>query len=161
MTYYMTAIKMDNTFYKPMLNLGNIYDKTGRYADGLTILKMAYSINPDDEGVRFSLGTSYLHNKMYEESIVLLEEAYNKDPGSLLKLYTLSLAYTEVGENGKAEEGFLTVLESDSGYFDAYFYLGQLLYSLNRQDEAKTYFNNLLELNPEYKFKDKIMEMLQ
>jgi len=159
-SYYLAAVKLDNNYYKPMLNLGNIYDRFGRYEDGLKILQLAYKIKPDDPDVRFSLGTSYLHNKMYNDSLKLLEESYNNDKNSTLKLYNLSLAYTEVGNSEAAEKGFKKVLEMDSNFYDAYYYLGQLLFTLDRQEEARTYLKQVLELNPEYKYKDKIKEVL-
>lgn len=158
--YYENAIRFDSSYYKPMLNLGNIYDRQGSYKDGLILLKKSYKLNPDDPDVRFSLGTSYLHNKEYKKSLDLLEEAHNMDKNSPLKLYNLSLAYTEVGEGDKAEEGFKKVIEMDSNIFDAYFYLGQLLYSLGRKDEARTYFEQVLELDSEYSNKEKILELL-
>lgn len=160
LTYYLTAIKLDRSYYKPMLNLGNIYDKLGNYENGLTILKLAYDINPDDPNVRASLGTSYLHNEMYEESLILLEESYANDKESALKLYNLSVAYTQVGESVKAENGYKDVIELDPSYFDAYYNLGQLLFTLDRKDEARTYFKQVLELNSDYEFKDKIEELL-
>lgn len=157
---YQVAIQINTKYYKAMLNLANIYDKQGRYPEGLELLETAKKINPKDPNVIFSLGISYLHNKNYDMAIPLLKESSAGDPESPIKLYNLSLAYTEIDEDDLAEAGFRQVLVMDSNFYDAYFYLGQLLFSLDRKDEARTLFVKVLELNPKYEKKAAIEEML-
>ncbi|MGL1891526.1 MAG: tetratricopeptide repeat protein [Spirochaetaceae bacterium] len=158
--HYLNAVKLDNYYYKPMLNLGNIYDRVGRFEDAIKLLQFALKLKPNDPNIKFSLGAAYLHNKDYAESLILLEEAHINDKESAFKLYNLSLAYTEVGESIKAEDGFKRVIELDNNFIDAYYYLGELLFSIDKKDESRTYFQKVLELNPDYIFKDKISEYL-
>lgn len=77
-----------------------------------------------------------------------LEEALRLNP-NLPRIYALTgMARDLTGDATDAEPAFREALKRDPDDFDANMYLGAILYKRRQMDEAKTYLDRALKLNP-------------
>jgi Flp pilus assembly protein TadD len=77
-----------------------------------------------------------------------LEEALRLNP-NLPRIYALTgMARDLTGDSTAAEPAFREALHRDADDFDANMYLGAILYKRRQMDEAKTYLDRALKLNP-------------
>lgn len=53
--YYRFAIETDSNDYVPVNNLGDIYERMGRYEDALQLYRRAYELAPDNQSMQVNL----------------------------------------------------------------------------------------------------------
>ena len=103
----------------------------------LEILESAKAIDSTNTDIKVSLGSAYVEsgsNPM--KGITLLREVVEKHPDNIAAQYNLGLFSIKSGQYDKAVSRFNKVLELDSTYYQAYFYLGQCALQLGNKQEA-------------------------
>ncbi len=85
-------------------NLGHLMAQLGRSAEAEKHMRLAIRHQPNFPLPHFNLGRLLLTQGRYEEAVRHLHKALNgKDDGNPLHVYTLALAYAQLGEVEKAE----------------------------------------------------------
>lgn len=147
---YENAIKLDPRYLKPRINVGKIYDEQGRSDKALENLIAAYRMAPDSLEVNNNLGNAYLHAELYEDSITHYRKALQLNQKDPLLLYNLSIAYIETDNLSAAKENLDKLIKIKPDFWDAYYRLGNILYTEGDKESAREIFKALLDKNPEY-----------
>lgn len=94
----------------------------------------------DDPAARASanLATFYLEEKQYDRAIEIYTRILSKDPGDLIALYNVGLAYRSLGSPAKAAESFERLLRERADYVEARLVLSECYLSLGRAADALT-----------------------
>ena len=127
--------------------LGSALIKAGRQRDGVERMeKVAAGTNSADAYLLAGVTLSQLNE--YERARHDLDLALNLDP-KLPGIYTLvGTARDKTGDAKQAEPAFRKAIELNPEDFDANLYLGAILYKNRQMDEAKTFLEHALKLNP-------------
>ncbi len=88
----------------------------------------------------FSQGIINYREENFEEAVITLKQAYNACPSTKIAFY-LGLCYKQMGEYEKSEKFFKMAISSKPIIYDAYVELIQILYEVNRLDEAEKFLN--------------------
>ncbi len=100
-------------------------------------LEGANAIDSSNADIKVSLASAYVEsgsNPM--KGIMLLREVAAKHPDNIAAQYNLGLFSIKSRQFDKAVSRFNKVLELDSTYYQAYFYLGQCALELGNKQEA-------------------------
>lgn len=93
-------------------------------------------------------GSTLLDLNDYAHATLDLEQALHLNP-NLPRSYVLTGTARDItGDASAAEPAFREALKRDPDYFDANIYLGAILYKQRQMDEAKTYLERAMKLNP-------------
>jgi len=128
--------------------LGTALVAAGSRREGVARLeKVAQSTQSAD--AYFLAGSTLLDLNEAQAARVDLEAALALNP-QLPRIQTLAgEARDKAGDAAAAESAFRAALKSDPNDFDANLYLGAILYKRRDTDEAKSYLDKALSLNPE------------
>ena len=127
--------------------LGTAMIQSGGRREGVERLeKVAQSTQNAD--AYLLAGSTLLDLNDFAHAKADLEEALRLNP-NLPRVYALTgMARDLTGDATTAEPAFREALRRDADDFDANMYLGAILYKRRQMDEAKTYLDRALKLNP-------------
>lgn len=127
--------------------LGTAMIQSGGRREGVERLeKVAQSTQNAD--AYLLAGSTLLDLNDFAHAKADLEEALRLNP-NLPRVYALTgMARDLTGDAVTAEPAFREALRRDADDFDANMYLGAILYKRRQMDEAKTYLDRALKLNP-------------
>ncbi|MBI5427146.1 MAG: tetratricopeptide repeat protein [Nitrospinae bacterium] len=142
------AVKKAPRSIRPYNNLGEAYDRLGRYDEALAGFKAALEIKPDYFFALNNIGNIY--GKLGEplKAIEYLKKAVAVRPDYPIANYNLAMAYQIVGERGKALAYYRKAAYLDSYFDKAFFNLAQLALEINLLDESIKNFVRYIELRP-------------
>jgi outer membrane protein OmpA-like peptidoglycan-associated protein/tetratricopeptide (TPR) repeat protein len=92
-----------------------------------------------------------LHNRKFPEAIQLLEGALTKDPAFLEARLKLASAYKSMGDDVHAKPHYLKAAElkpDAKEYYKLYYTVGEYYLNDGDYDNAKKYFDKIVEYNP-------------
>ena len=127
--------------------LGLALIRAGHRREGVTRMeKVAVAGNSAD--AYMLAGSTLLQIDEYEQARHDIDEALRLDP-KLPGIYTLAgTARDKTGDINSAEAAFREALKRNADDFDANLYLGAILYKRRQLNEAKTYLDRAIQLNP-------------
>ena len=96
--------------------------------------------------IQSKLAMTYVAGSNPMQGILMLREVLEKDPDNTLAIYNLGVLAITSGQLDKAIERFEHLKRLDSENPEANFYIGYCLFELGKQEEAKPYFEKVLEL---------------
>jgi tetratricopeptide (TPR) repeat protein len=127
--------------------LAQCYVALSRPLDALNVLMQAHKLAPQNVDITLLMARVTMSQNYYEDAIPLLESGLESSPRSRDLLAALGESYFMAGKTEKAIEKFNTLLEIDKSA-RSYAFLGLSYRNLGRFDEAKTYFQQGLSLDP-------------
>ncbi len=142
-------LEKDPQHLRPTLQIAKIYYNQGDFSASIPVFKKALELQADNAEIHHDLGLSLLANKDYAAAITEFKKCLVLDKQHSEAHYHLATAYLQEEELQKALNHYLQQL-SISPHLDAYYNIGVLLTTLNRNEEAIPYFEEVLRLDPDY-----------
>jgi Flp pilus assembly protein TadD len=149
-TAYQLASNIDLKYIRPRINLGSLFLATGNYNEAIRYLNEAYKVEPSNYEVNNNLGAVYVKQENWTYSIVHYERALNTRQNDPTVMFNLARAYAGADELEKALSSYQSLLRLAPDNWDAMFELGMTCVTLGKSNDAKRYFTDLINRNPNY-----------
>ena len=138
----------DSTQPNPMgLILGKL--QQGRQAEGIQLLELLLSHNPDDLNVLYQLGLALSDAGRLERAIERLRQAAHLDPASTEVRVALAMALARTGHDDEAVRLLKAAVEEAPGDLRAQRGLGEALLKQEKPAEALPYLRTAAQLGPD------------
>ena len=131
---------------------GELSDLEGNYAEAAKIYETILTLRPETPTSYINLTLMRAKMGQFEEAIRVLEQGIARIPGSEMLLSRLAHTYMVMGRLKKALDAWQAVLVIDPRYFDALLASGWILDFMGKLEEARTYFEKALGVEPENRF---------
>ncbi len=141
------ALKLHPDSVDALSVLAQTYTAEQRPLDSLDLLLQARKLAPQNPDVLFQMAQVSMSQNYFEDAIPLLEEGLKAAPGRPDLLAALGESDFMAGKVDKAIEAFNQLVQVE-GSARSYAFLGLAYRNLGRFDEAKTYFEKGLKLDP-------------
>lgn len=141
------ALKLQPENAETLYLLGQSYNAESRPLDALDVLMRAHKIAPDNVDIIFLMAQVTMSQNYYEDAIPLLESGLQVAPRRPDLLAALGESYFMAGKAEKAIDTFNSLLAIDKSA-RSYAFLGLSYRNLGRFDEAKSYFQQGIALDP-------------
>jgi tetratricopeptide (TPR) repeat protein len=127
--------------------LAQVYTDQSRSVEALELLTRAHKLEPENTDIIFSLARASMAQNYFEDAIPLLESGIKLAPRRPDLQAALGESYFMSGRTEKAIDEFKHLIEIDPTA-RSYAFLGLSYRHLGRFDEARTYFEQGLKLDP-------------
>jgi tetratricopeptide (TPR) repeat protein len=129
-------------------NIAQSFIQTGRFAQAIHYLQVAYDLNPENVLVLYDLAYVYEKIDLPEESLKYYKQYIDLDPFAEHVWNNLGLIYTGLDNYELAMEAFDFAIAINPHYFSAYYNKADLCVLHNHFDLAiEVYYNLLLQDN--------------
>jgi arylsulfatase A-like enzyme/Tfp pilus assembly protein PilF len=129
-----------------------IHEFEGNFAEAATVYEKILSLRPENPTNYVNLALTRAKMNQFDEAIRVLEQGVARIPGSEVLLSRLAHTYMVMGSLKKALDAWQVVLVINPRYFDALLASGWILDYTGKLEEARTYFEKALEVEPENRF---------
>ncbi len=117
--------------------------------EAMSELEQKISRNPDDALAHNDLGVLYYHAKEKEKALKHYEQATKLEPSNVLFQKNLADFYfVEMGLIEEALKIYVNILTIEPEDIETLMNTGQICLSLNKFEDAKVFFNRVLEIEP-------------
>jgi tetratricopeptide (TPR) repeat protein len=141
------ALKLQPENPDALYLLAQSYSGQSRPLDALDVLIRAHKLAPENVDVIFQMAQLTMSQNYFEDAIPLLESGLKIAPQRADLLASLGECYFMAGKPEKAIEQFTLLLKIDRSA-RSFAYLGLSYRNLGRFDEAKTFFQRGLAVDP-------------
>ncbi|MGA8043605.1 MAG: tetratricopeptide repeat protein [Terracidiphilus sp.] len=141
------ALKLRPDSVDSLSLLAQSYTAESRPLDALDVLLRAHKLAPENPDVIYQMAQVSMSQNYFEDAIPLLEDGLKFAPNRADMLAALGESYFMAGKVDKAIEEF-NKLVAVEGSARSYAFLGLSYRNLGRFDEAKSYFEKGLKLDP-------------
>jgi tetratricopeptide (TPR) repeat protein len=141
------ALKIQPQNAEVLYLLAQSHVAQSRPLDALDVLMQAHKIAPENADIIFLMARVTMSQNYYEDAIPLLESGLEIAPRRPDLLAALGESYFMAGKTEKAIDKFNALLEIDKSA-RSYAFLGLSYRNLGRFDEAKSYFQQGVALDP-------------
>jgi Flp pilus assembly protein TadD/Tol biopolymer transport system component len=132
-----------------------LYQVKGQLDEGMAHLLKAYQLAPQDPRVLYDLGMAYMHQRKLEDAARLISQAIQGAPNGFDDQYepvqmrlNLAQVFIAAGRSKEAEAPLLDALRRSPNHPEVHYRLAIALADLGRTDEAVTFCNRAVTLNP-------------
>jgi tetratricopeptide (TPR) repeat protein len=129
-------------------NLGSLYAKSGRLAEGIEELRTAVSLDPDDHTALANLGQALTDTGQLDEAIDKLHAALARAPDDPLALNNLGVALIHADRNAEAIDPLARAVRVRPQFAMAHNNLGGALSAVGKNAEAIDQFRQALRIDP-------------
>lgn len=150
--YINDALRIDKEYRDAYVLKGSIYKTTGKLDLALSSYQTAVQLDPDFFIGHLQIG--WLLTEMGDHKLALeyYENAAELKPNNLNAAYGIAKSLQDLGKYNDALSGYRNLLKIDSTAYVAYFNQGYIKhYHQEQLDSAIYYYNELLDIEPEYK----------
>ena len=144
---YIKVIELREEYVEAYKSLCVILLKMEMPIESIFYAQKAQKYAPDDYMFDFIIGTSYMKNKDYKNSIEPLESALKKEPKNMGIYNSLGTAYMATERTDDAIKCYQTVLDIFPENSVAYFNLGSVYQIKSEHEKACEYFKKAVELD--------------
>jgi tetratricopeptide (TPR) repeat protein len=109
----------------------------------------AMHARPDDWSSHANLGNFYMERRDFPAAVACFDQATQLEPRQIGPLVNAAMAYSNLGQNDKAERSLRRALKLDPGNAAAHFNLGLLLAEQDRPAEAEQALRAALKTDPQ------------
>ncbi len=141
------ALKLKPESVDALSLLAQSYSSQSRPLDALDVLLRAHKLSPENPDVMYQMAQVSMSQSYFEDAIPLLEDGLKVAPNRADMLAALGESYFMAGKVDKAIQEF-NKLVAVEGSARSYAFLGLSYRNLGRFDEAKSYFDQGLKLDP-------------
>ncbi len=120
----------------------------GREQDAETNFRKALSIEPGNLLASYNLAGLFLRREDFEQAAPLLERVVKAAPGQAEPTYLLALCHSGRGKPEQAQAVLLTLPAKARDREPIQLLLGSIALTLKKPEEARKYFERVLQLNP-------------
>jgi tetratricopeptide (TPR) repeat protein len=129
-----------------------IHEFEGNTAEAAKVYEKILSLRPENPTNYVNLALTRAKMNQFDEAVRVLERGVARIPGSEVLLSRLAHTYMVMGRLEKALDAWQVVLLINPRYFDALLASGWILDFTGKLEEARTYFEKALEVEPENRF---------
>lgn len=129
-----------------------IHEFEGNYSEAAKVYEKILSLRPENPTNYVNLALTRAKMNQFDEAIRVLEQGVARIPGSEVLLSRLAHTYMVMGSLKKALDAWQVVLVINPRYFDALLASGWILDFTGKLEEARTYFEKALAVEPENRF---------
>lgn len=141
------AIKIDSLVPDFYLLKAEFYKKEGGYAEAKRTLDKCMMIDNKNVQARIELGWMAFLIQNYKQALDYADAALKLNVYAAEAYYLKGMIFYEKNDTAKAISSYITAVEQEKNYYDAYIQLGLL--HLNQPNTlAKEYFKNALTIKP-------------
>ena len=124
---------------------------TKNYKEAIALYKKALLFEPKNKKIYFNLGVVYLHLEEFYNAIESFQKAIALDENYISAYSNLAIGYKKIKEYHKTIKCLKIALNlSKSDDVDIYYNLGNTLSSIEEYDEAISYFDKVIAIEPTY-----------
>ena len=116
--------------------------------NAIEFAKKALEFEKEDYTLYYIIGTAYMSQKNFEESVKYLEKALELNPEHSQLYNNLGTSYITIGKLDKAYENFVKASEFDPENSITYFNIASILQLKNKHEEACEYFEKAYAIEP-------------
>ena len=152
------AIECDPNFAEAYNKKGDCFIRLGKIEEALECYLKSQELNPNIQNNYYDLGRTYLLLGDYENSLQNFKKAYEMKPQEDIHAF-IGKIYFDQNMIEEAKQSFENILIGDSNEKDsikkelqagssntmANYYYAQILQKLGKEDEAKSYFERIIE----------------
>ncbi len=132
------------------IKLGINYDRIGKHEEAIRSFHSAVKLMPENDQLYYYLGLEYRILKEYDNALQAVLKASELKPDNALYLFNIGICYERLGDVPNAVKNLDRSIKLDDTNAPALNYLGYLLADAGiRLDEAKSYIEKALEIDPE------------
>ncbi len=131
-----------------IINLGNSYEKLGRYQEALAMFKRALQLNPDSAKNHYNLATALAHVGKHEEAKNQYQMAINKDPYYLHAYTNLGALLGERGDYEEAIKVLKSAIRINPDHFPFYYNIAVAYARMGKPKDVIPFFQAYLKRNP-------------
>jgi len=128
--------------------IANILTK-GNYADGILLLELFLSDEPENTDLLYNLGMAYSDQNNWERAIELLTKLVTKEPGHINGRVAMGVALLRAGKTNEGISEFEIAVKHDPENRWAQRNLGAGLMRLHRYPEAAEHLRLATEIDPD------------
>ncbi|WP_457571603.1 tetratricopeptide repeat protein [Desulfovulcanus sp.] len=105
---------------------------------------------PDNIQVLTALGNRFMFMRVWDKAMNFWARVLAIEPENKMALNQIGVCYFELGKYPQARDTFLKLIKIDNKNYRAYYNLAILYkYYLNDNDEARNYFQKILDAHPD------------
>mgnify|MGYP003651536122 CR=1 FL=1 len=142
------AIKVDSLIPEFYLLKAEMQKEIDLYADAKRTLDKCLLIDNNNVQARIELGWMAFIIQNYEQAIEYADAALKRNMYAAEAYYLKGMVFYEKQDTARAISSFITAVEQESNYYEAYIQLGVLHFNQDN-DLAKGYIKNALRIKPE------------
>ena len=135
---------------RPYNNLGEAYDKIGKYDLAIEEFEAALRLNPNYFFALSNLGNIYGKKKEYGQAISYTQKALQQKPDYAPGHYNLAKALHLTGNPDKAMSSYRLAIKYNPYFEEAFFNLGFLAIERKQFEEAIDNFKSFLKMQPRH-----------
>lgn len=152
------AIECDPNFAEAYNKKGDCFIRLGRIKEALECYLKSQELNPNIQNNYYDLGRTYLLLGDYDNSLKNFQKAYEMKPQDDIHAFIGKIYFDQnmmeeakqsfeniLGGSSKESNSIKQELQAGSSNTMANYYYGQLLMKLGQEDNAKIYFNRIIE----------------
>jgi protein O-mannosyl-transferase len=147
---WSNAKKKSPNLARPYNNVGEAYDKLGKYDEAIAEFKGSLKINPDYFFGLNNLGNIYGKQRKLPEAIDYFKKALKVKPDYSPAHYNLARALHLTGKRQEAAESYRKSIKSNPYFEQAFYNLAYLAMELNLFDEALVNFDKFISMQPNH-----------
>jgi len=106
---YRAALKLSPQFTPAAINLADLYRALNRGGDGLTVLREAIAVVPQDAGLHYALGLALVRQKQNDEGLAELRRATELAPDQSRYVYVYAVGLHSAG---RADDAIVTLKQN-------------------------------------------------
>jgi predicted CXXCH cytochrome family protein len=99
---YRAALRLSPHFTPAAINLADLYRAQGRDQDGVTVLREAIALSPNDGGLHHALGLALVRLKQQDEAVEELKIAAELEPDRARYAYVYAVGLESTGKRPEA-----------------------------------------------------------
>jgi protein O-mannosyl-transferase len=149
-TLWADAKKKSPNLVRPYNNVGEAYDKLGKYDEAIIEFEGALKINPNYFFGLNNLGNIYGKQRKLPEAIDYFQRALEQKPDYSPAHYNLARAFHLTGKRQEAAESYRKAIKSNPYFEQAFYNLAYLAMELSQFDEAIENFKKFLVMQPNH-----------
>ena len=149
-TLWSDAKKKSPKLVRPYNNVGEAYDKLGKYDQAITEFEGSLKIDPNYFYGLNNLGNIYGKQRKLPEAIDYFKKALKVKPDYSPAHYNIARALHLTGKRQEAVESYRKSIKFNPYFEQAFYNLAYLAMELNLFDEALENFNKFLSMQPNH-----------
>jgi tetratricopeptide (TPR) repeat protein len=150
MTLWEDVVKKSPYKLRPHYNLGEIYQKQGRFEDSIKEYQTAINLKPDQAQPHYNLGVAYQSQGRLEDAIKEYQAAISFDPNLIKPHHNLGMIYQKQGRFEDAIKEYKLAIKLRPDYHASYYNLGVVYQMQGRLDEAIKEYQTVINLKPDH-----------